>query len=285
MTLESILLQHEPVIRLGCFLGIFTLVALWEWRSPRRALRLSRRLRWSHNLALVALNTLVVRLLFPTAAVGMAALAAERGWGLLNMVTMPPGFSMVIAVIVLDLVIWTQHVMVHAIPLLWRLHRVHHADLDYDLTTGARFHPLEILLSMLIKFAAILVLGPPVAAVILFEVILNGMAMFNHGNIHLPAKLDCALRSVLVTPDMHRIHHSIEEDEANANFGFNLSIWDRLFGTYRAQPGLKQTEMVIGIRGWNEPRQVTWLSGLLAMPFVGETGGYAINRRLWNPHP
>jgi sterol desaturase/sphingolipid hydroxylase (fatty acid hydroxylase superfamily) len=281
VSLEQTLLQHEPAIRLGFFLGIFALVALWEWRAPRRALRLSRWLRWGNNLGLVALNTVVLRLLFPAAAVGVAALAAQQGWGLLNIYSLPPGLAILIAVVALDLVIWTQHVMVHAIPALWRLHRVHHADLDYDLTTGARFHPIEIVLSMLIKFATILVLGPPVAAVILFEVILNGMAMFNHGNIRLPAGVDRALRLLLVTPDMHRVHHSIEEDETNSNFGFNLSIWDRLFGTYRAAPRGPQESMPIGLRGWDDPKQVTWLPGLLAMPFHGSEGEYAINRRRW----
>ncbi len=283
MSLEQSLIQHEPAIRLGCFLGIFVLVALWELRAPRRALRLPRGLRWGNNLGLVALNTLLLRLLFPVAAVGLAALAAEEGWGLLNLYTLPSGLAIFIAVVALDLIIWTQHRMVHAIPVLWRLHRVHHADLDYDLTTGARFHPLEILLSLLIKLASILVLGPPVAAVILFEVILSGMAMFNHGNLQLPDWLDRALRLLLVTPDMHRVHHSVEEDEANSNFGFNLSLWDRLFGTYRAQPRAGQVGMAIGIRGWSDPKWVSWLPGLLALPFLGGTGSYPLDRRPWAP--
>lgn len=283
MSLEQTLLQHEPAIRLVSFFGIFALVAFGEWRAPRRALRVSRWLRWGNNLGLVALNTLVLRLVFPATAVGMAALAAERGWGLLNVAAVPPSLSVLIALVALDLVIWTQHVMVHAIPVLWRLHRVHHADLDYDLTTGSRFHPLEILLSLLIKLAAILVLGPPVVAVILFEVILSGMALFNHGNIRLPAGLDRVLRLILVTPDMHRVHHSIEEDEANSNFGFNLSIWDRMFGTYRAQSRAGQTEMAIGIRGWNDPKWVTWLPGLLLLPFRDEAGSYPLSTRRWVP--
>lgn len=281
MSLEQTILQHEPSLRLGFFLGVFALVALWEWRAPRRALRLSKWLRWGNNLGLVVLNTVVLRLLFPAAAVGVAALAAQKGWGLLNIYPLPSWLAIPVAVVALDMVIWTQHVMVHAIPVLWRLHRVHHADLDYDLTTGARFHPIEIVLSMLIKFATILALGPPVAAVILFEVILNGMAMFNHGNIRLPDALDRVVRLLLVTPDMHRVHHSIEEDEANSNFGFNLSIWDRLFGTYRAQARAGQETMVIGVRGWDDPKAVAWLPGLLAMPFRGEEGEYALNQRRW----
>jgi len=193
----------------------------------------------------------------------------------------PLGWAILITVVAMDLVIYLQHVMVHAVPLLWRLHRVHHADLDYDLTTGARFHPLEIILSMLIKFATILLLGPPLAGVILFEVILNGMAMFNHGNIRLPLALDRVLRRLLVTPDMHRVHHSVEDDEANSNFGFSLSIWDRLFGTYRDQPRAGHEGMTIGIHKYRDPRLVDRLPGMLALPFIGPVSGYAINRREW----
>jgi len=184
-----------------------------------------------------------------------------------------------LAVIALDFVIWLQHVMVHAVPLFWRLHRVHHADPDYDVTTGARFHPLEIVLSMLIKFATIVVLGPPVVAVVIFEVLLNATAMFNHGNIGLPATLDRVLRRVLVTPDMHRVHHSIQDDETNSNFGFNLPWWDRLFGTYRDQPRAGQLGMVIGIRDHADPREVARLDGMLLLPFRGKIKDYAINRR------
>jgi sterol desaturase/sphingolipid hydroxylase (fatty acid hydroxylase superfamily) len=266
-------------IRLGCFVGILALVALWELLAPRRALSVPKAVRWTNNLGLVALNTLLSRLLFPAAAVGMAVFAAQHGWGLLNYVQTPLWLATPLSVVALDLAIWLQHVMVHAVPALWRLHRVHHADLDYDLTTGARFHPIEIILSTLIKFATIAVLGPPVLAVIVFEVILNGMALFNHANARLPASLDRKLRWLLVTPDMHRVHHSIEEDEANSNFGFNLSCWDRLFGTYRSQPRLGHQNMTIGIRGIRRPRQVSRLPGMLMIPFRGEVGGYAINRR------
>jgi sterol desaturase/sphingolipid hydroxylase (fatty acid hydroxylase superfamily) len=191
-------------------------------------------------------------------------------------------WAIVIAIVILDMAIYLQHVMVHAVPLLWRLHRVHHADLDYDVTTGARFHPIEIVLSMLIKFAVILLLGPPVVAVILFEVILNGMAMFNHGNIRLPLPLDRVLRMLLVTPDMHRVHHSVEDDEANSNFGFNLSIWDRLFGTYIAQPRAGHEGMTIGIHKYRDMKWCGWLPGMLSMPFVGRISSYAINRRNWD---
>jgi len=257
-------------------------VALWELAAPRRVLAVSKAVRWANNLGLVIFNTVLLRLLFPAAAVGMAAFTSEQGWGLLNHFQVPLQLSIPIAVISMDFAIWLQHVMVHAVPVLWRLHRVHHADLDYDLTTGARFHPIEIVLSMLIKFATIVVLGPPVLAVLIFEVILNGMAVFNHGNVRLPKTLDSLLRWVVVTPDMHRVHHSVEDDEANSNFGFNLSFWDRLFGTYRDQPRGGHEGMNIGIHRYRDPKQVDRLPGMLMLPFIGETGGYVINRRNWS---
>ena len=284
MNFEQIVLGHEPIVRLGFFVGIFALVGLWELLSPRRALTLPRTLRWRSNLGLVALNTVLLRLLFPAAAVGVAGFCATKGWGLFHHFAVPFWLAVPLAVVAMDFVIWLQHVMVHAVPLLWRLHQVHHADLDYDLTTGARFHPIEMVLSMLIKFATITVLGPPVVAVVVFEAMLNATAMFNHGNIRLPAKLDGLLRWVLVTPDMHRIHHSVEEDECNANFGFSLTWWDRLFGTYRAQARAPQTSMSLGIHGHTDPREVAHLGRMLLMPFKAEAGGYAINRRHFEHH-
>ena len=282
MDLEQFVLAHEPAIRLGFFVGVFVIVALWELAAPRRALTVSKALRWGSNLGLVALNTVVLRLMFPLAAVGVAAFGAANGWGLLNHFEVPFWLAVPVAVIAMDFVIWLQHVMVHAVPALWRLHQVHHADLDYDLTTGARFHPIEIALSMLIKFAAITVLGPPVLAVVIFEVLLNATAMFNHGNIRLPAGVDRVLRWFVVTPDMHRVHHSVEDDETNSNFGFNLPWWDRLFGTYRAQPRAGHDAIVIGIHGHTDPREVARLDGMLLMPFKGKVEGYAINRRHWS---
>ena len=228
MTFNEWALAHEPTVRLGAFFGMFALMAMWEAIAPRRARLLPRRVRWLHHLALVVLNSLILRLLFPLAAVGFALLAAERGWGLLNAFEVPFWWAFVLSVIALDFAIYLQHVMFHAVPLLWRLHRVHHADADIDVTTGARFHPLEILLSMLIKFAAIAVLGAPAAAVLVFEVLLNATAMFNHANLRLREPVDRLLRWMLVTPEMHRIHHSMEAVEANSNFGFNLPWWDRL---------------------------------------------------------
>ncbi len=282
MNFEPYVLLHEPVIRLGFFLVTFALVALWEVFAPRRALTVSRAVRWASNLGLVVLNTVLLRLMFPLAAVGMAAFCAANGWGLLNHFQVPFVVALPVAVITMDFVIWLQHVMLHAVPVLWRLHQVHHADPDYDLTTGARFHPIEIALSMLIKFGSITVLGPPVMAVVVFEVLLNATAIFNHGNIRLPAALDRVLRWFVVTPDMHRVHHSVEDDETNSNFGFNLPWWDRLFGTYRAQPRAGHDGMTIGIHGHSDPREVARLPGMLLMPFRGTVDGYAINLRRWS---
>ncbi len=276
MTFNEWALAHEPAVRLGAFFGVFALMAAWEALSPRRARLLPRRVRWLHNLALVVLNSLILRLLFPLAAVGFALLAAARGWGLLNAFAVPFWWAFALALIALDFAIYLQHVMFHAVPLLWRLHRVHHADADFDVSTGARFHPIEILLSMLIKFAAIAVLGAPAGAVLVFEVLLNATAMFNHANLRLPEPVDRRLRRMLVTPEMHRIHHSMERDEANSNFGFNLPWWDRLCGTYRARARLPQESMAIGVKGLTGSDAAVKLTGMLALPFAGAGGGYAI---------
>ncbi|MEN8132319.1 MAG: sterol desaturase family protein [Pseudomonadota bacterium] len=274
-------MNNEPAIRLVFFFGVFGLITLWEIFTPRRPLTVPKTQRWANNLGLVLLNTLLLRLLFPAAAVGMAAFATQQSWGLFNYVDVPYGLALVASVVTLDFVIYLQHVMVHAVPLLWRLHRVHHADLDYDVTTGARFHPLEIILSMLIKIATIALLGPPVIAVVIFEVLLNAVAMFNHGNVRIPRPIDRALRWLVVTPDMHRVHHSVEDDEANSNFGFNLPWWDRLCGTYRDQPRGGHEGMTIGIHNYRDPNEVDRLPGMLALPFRGRITGYTINRREW----
>jgi len=282
MNLDDWILQHEATLRLSAFLGVFVLVAIAEVISPRRTLMLSRTWRWASNLGIVVLNTIILRLLFPTAAMGIALFVHQQGWGFFNYYAVPLWLAVIVSVIFMDMIIYLQHVMVHAVPTLWRLHRVHHADLDYDLTTGARFHPLEIILSMLIKLATVVVLGPPVVAVVIFEVILNVMAMFNHGNLKLPARLDHFLRWIVVTPDMHRVHHSIEPNETNSNYGFNLPWWDRLFGTYIAQPRAGHEDMIIGPDKFRDPQQSARLPGMLMIPFVGDVGQYPINRRSWN---
>jgi len=282
MGINEFVMANEKVIRMGFFLGILVVMALWELLAPRRALTVSKTVRWVNNLGLVFFNSFLLRLIFPAAAVGMAAFASSQGWGIFNYYETPFWLAAVVSVIAMDFIIYLQHVMVHAVPALWRLHRMHHADLDFDVTTGARFHPIEIILSMLIKFATIVVLGPPVVAVVIFEVLLNATAMFNHGNVRLPLGLDKVLRWIVVTPDMHRVHHSVEDDEANSNFGFNLPWWDRLFGTYRDQPRGGHENMKIGIRKYREPKEVSWFPGMLLLPFKGKISDYAINRRQWS---
>ena len=285
MTFNEFILTNEIPIRLGFFFGVFAVMAIWELIAPRRALTVSKLLRWVNNLGLVFFNSLILRLLFPAAAVGVAAFAQSHGWGLLNYYHLHWALAILIAVVAMDFIIYLQHVMVHAVPLLWRFHRVHHADLDYDLTTGARFHTIEIILSMLIKFATIIVLGAPVVAVVIFEVILNALAMFNHANVKLPDALDKLLRWLIVTPDMHRVHHSVEDDETNSNFGFNLTWWDRLFGTYREQPRGGQTGFTIGIHNYRDVKQTNWITGMLMLPFKGRVSEYAINTRRWQSKP
>ncbi len=271
------IMSHEPVVRLGFFFGVFLVMVLWELVTPRRELRAAKGARWFANIGIVVVDTIIVRILFPTAAVGMALFATERGWGLLNNLTLPPAFSILVAVLVLDLVIYLQHVMFHAVPALWRLHMVHHADVDFDCTTGLRFHPLEIVLSMVIKLAAVAVLGPPAVAVIIFEVVLNATAIFNHGNVRLPAAVDRVLRWIVVTPDMHRVHHSVKPLETNSNFGFNLPWWDRLLGTYRNQPEGGHEAMTIGLDQFQERTRQS-LPWLLGLPFFAGVGGEMMGR-------
>jgi sterol desaturase/sphingolipid hydroxylase (fatty acid hydroxylase superfamily) len=279
MGINAFITENVVQIRLGFFFAVFIIMAIWELLAPRRQLIVPKLMRWSNNITLVFFNTLILRVLFPAAAVGMAIFAQQQGWGLFNYYSLALPLKIVASVIILDGIIYLQHVMVHAVPLLWRIHRVHHADPDFDVTTGARFHPLEIILSMLIKFAVIILLGPPVLAVIIFEILLNATAMFNHSNVRLNTTLDKYLRLLVVTPDMHRVHHSVEEDETNSNFGFNLPWWDRLFGTYRDQPRKGHQHMTIGIHDFNRPRQVTWLHSMLILPFIGKISEYVINRR------
>jgi len=270
---------HEAMIRLGCFLTVVTAMALWERIAPRRSLALPRSTRWFSNLGLMVLGSVAARLLVPVAATGVALFAARQGSGLFNQIAAPAWVALVVSVVALDAAIYLQHLMFHAVPLLWRLHLVHHADVDVDTSTGVRFHPIEIVVSLLIKCAVILLLGTPVAAVILFEVLLNATALFNHGNVRLPRALDRRLRWLVVTPDMHRVHHSVHSDETNSNFGFNLPWWDRLCGTYREQPRDGHSGMIIGLHEPRDPRLVARLSGVLRLPFLRTGAGYAINQR------
>src|SRR4051812_16530503 len=223
------MLYAEPLIRLSLFAGVFALLAVWEVLAPRRSQAIGRAWRWPNNLGVVVVDTLVLRVLFPTAAVGFALVCEHHGWGALNNVSLPFWTKCLVAVVALDLVLYAQHVAFHAVPALWRLHRMHHADLEFDVTTGVRFHPVEIVLSMMITLGVVLALGAPALAVLIFEVLLNATSMFNHGNVRLPQPIDGFLRKIVVTPEMHRVHHSIEPAKTNSNFGFNLPWWDRLF--------------------------------------------------------
>lgn len=257
---------NEPAVRLGFFLTVLVGVAVWETIAPRRDRSLSRWIRWPNNFALMAFNTAFLRLLVPLAAVGLAIEMEVSGWGLFNNIPLPTWAKIVLSLLILDLVIYVQHVVFHAVPALWRLHRVHHTDQDLDVTSGARFHPLEILISMIIKLVAIVALGPPAIAVLAFEVVLNATAMFNHGNIRLPYGMDRLLRFFMVTPDMHRVHHSVIPEETNSNYGFNIPWWDRLFGTYRQQPSEGHLGMTIGIETFRTSRD-QWLDAMLIQPF------------------
>lgn len=278
------ILAHEPLIRLLAFLGVFLIIAASEAASPRRRRHVPRLLRWSNNLALVALDTAVLRIAFPILAVGAAMVATDQGWGILNMIGLPDWIAILAAVLVLDLAVYGQHVLFHDVPWFWRLHRMHHADLDFDVTTALRFHPLEIMLSMLIKLGVVVLIGAPAVAVVIFEVLLNATAMFNHANLRLPARLDRPLRLVLVTPDMHRVHHSVRREETNSNYGFNLSVWDRLFGTYRAQPKDGHEGMTIGIEQFRTCRDL-WLDRMLVQPFRGPASAPALNPRVPKKEP
>ncbi len=235
----------------------------------RRRLEIPRLFRWSNNLGIVVIDTILVRMTFPVAAVGLAMLWDQRGWGLLNLFPLPGWLAVILAILILDFAIYLQHVLFHAVPALWRLHRMHHADLDFDVTTGLRFHPIEILLSMAIKLGIVAILGPPAVAVLIFEILLNATSMFNHSNIRLPLGADRLLRRVVVTPDMHRIHHSVIPSETNSNFGFSLSWWDRLLGTYRADPAGGHEHMAIGIDQFRSRKDLR-IDQMLLQPFRQE---------------
>ncbi|MDQ6970557.1 MAG: sterol desaturase family protein [Mariprofundus sp.] len=275
--------MDDATLRLIIFLTVLLLMAWLEWIAPRRVLRFGYK-RWPANLGIVVLDALMVRIVLPAGAVGAALWAQELNFGLFHWLAgfdglnLPGALIVFIAVVLLDLAIYAQHVLFHALPILWRLHLVHHADRDIDVTTGLRFHPIEILLSMIIKITLVMLLGAPVLAVIIFEVVLNAMAMFNHANVALPLKLDGWLRWLLITPDVHRIHHSIHRHETNSNYGFNLSVWDRLFGTYRAQPQDGHDDMVIGLQHLqDEPTHK--LAFMLRLPFGSHIGQYPILKR------
>jgi sterol desaturase/sphingolipid hydroxylase (fatty acid hydroxylase superfamily) len=256
----------EIAVRVSAYAVVFAAMALWEWWAPRRKLTAGRNARWPGNLGILALDIVAVRLLVPTTAVGVALVAAENGWGLFPQLGLPYWAAVVVGVIVLDLAIYLQHVIFHYVPPLWRLHRVHHADVDIDVTTGLRFHPIEILLSLGIKIGVVAALGVPAFAVLVFEVLLNATSMFNHSNVKLPPRLDRIARWIVVTPQMHQVHHSVVRAETDSNFGFNLPWWDRLFGTYRAEPAAGEHGMTIGLPIFRDKTELR-IVRLLTQPF------------------
>ena len=262
-------MNTEIIIRLSCFITIFCILALWEHLHPRRSQTFPKKLRWFNNLTIALLDTVIVRLLIPIVPVSTAILAQEQGWGLLNQVLLPPPVEAVLAVIALDCTIYLQHLLFHITPFLWPFHLVHHVDLDLDVTSGVRFHPVEIIVSMGIKLTAVIVLGASPLSVLVFEILLNATSMFNHSNIFIPLGLDRIIRLLIVTPDMHRVHHSVIIKETNSNYGFTLSWWDRIFGTYRDQPAKGHQDMLIGNARFLDGRKqkVTWL---LLLPFLKE---------------
>ncbi len=265
--MQELVLQYEIHIRLSAFFGVLFIIGLWEIRFPRKKLTASKTVRWFGNLGITFINGLALRVSLPIMAVGMAVYCRENSWGLLNVFKVNDGLAIVIAVMLMDFIIYFQHVLFHSVPTLWRLHRMHHTDLDLDVSSGSRFHPIEICLSMLIKLSAIAVIGPLPAAVVVFEVFLNVTAMFNHGNIFIPLGLDRIIRWILVTPDMHRVHHSLIRKETNSNYGFGLSWWDRIMGTYTQAPEAGHSNMTIGIEIFRDPKFLK-LHWLLIQPFL-----------------
>jgi sterol desaturase/sphingolipid hydroxylase (fatty acid hydroxylase superfamily) len=266
--MDSWVLQNESTVRVIAFVGVFIAIAIWEWQSPKRKRLKSLTIRWVNNLSLLVMNTLLIRLFFPMAAVGIALIINEQKIGLFNLIDIHPIATVTLSVMLLDGAIYWQHRLMHKIPLLWRMHRVHHADPEFDVTTGLRFHPFEIAISMIYKTLIIALLGAPVLAVLIFELLLNAGSLFNHGNINLTAKIDTALRRFIVTPDMHRIHHSTDAIESNRNFGFALSWWDHLFGSYQSTPNVAHEQMPIGLDEYRDPKHAVFLTGVLSIPFI-----------------
>lgn len=279
MQMPDLILTQEPVIRLTAFLGILIAMMVWEIAAPRRRKEIPRVIRWTNNLGLVVIDTVILRLTFPILAVGLAGLAETKEWGLFNIIDASRWVAVILSFLVLDLVIYLQHVVFHAVPGLWRIHRMHHSDQEFDATTGLRFHPIEILLSTLIKLTVVMAIGAPALAVLIFEVVLNAASIFNHSNVALPSRVDSILRLFLVTPDMHRVHHSTIPYETNSNYGFSVPWWDRLLGTYVAQPKLGHEGMEIGVNQFRTRRDL-WLDRMLLQPIQDPASRHAVTQPL-----
>jgi len=265
--LQDWIIEHSDIFRMSAFLTLLALFAVTEWLFPRRKSYGYKPRRWFSNLSIVAINVGLLRLVFPLLAVEVSFITVEKGWGLFQLVGWPGWLNFGCSILILDVAIYMQHVMFHAVPTLWRIHKVHHTDLDFDVTTGVRFHPIEIIISMGIKIMTVIAFGISPIAIIIFEVLLNGSSMFTHTNIKLPLGLDRVVRWLIVTPDMHRIHHSTEMRERNSNYGFNLSLWDRLFGTYRQNPQVDHPDMELGTPAFRNPKylKINWL---FLIPFL-----------------
>ncbi|MBP7737323.1 MAG: sterol desaturase family protein [Spirochaetes bacterium] len=276
--LLSLFQFSEAAVRMTVWIIIFAVMAVWEIAAPRRTLAAAKANRWFSNLVIAFINVVLVRIIFPVVPVALAALAGAKGWGLLNRFEAPAWIEFIIAIALLDLATYLLHVVYHVLPPLWRLHLVHHADLDTDVTTGLRYHPVEIVLSLLVRLSVVSVIGPDPAAVAVYEIVLGGMVMFDHGNVRIPAGIDAVLRHIAVTPDMHRVHHSAAVAETNSNFGFVLSWWDRLLGTYRVEPAAGHEAMTIGLGRYRDAAGLS-LPKLIILPVTADTGGYDINRR------
>lgn len=276
MPFDSFILAHESALRLGFFLSALALLAMWELLAPRRAFESSKAARWTNHIALAGLNMFFVRVLLPMAGVGLAAFTAERGAGLLNMLPMPYVLAVVISLLALDLAVYVVHLAFHTSPVLWRMHRVHHADTGFDVTTAVRFHPIQAVLGTLIKLGVILSLGTPVLAVLLFETAFHALLLFNHANVRIRPRVERVLRWLVVTPDMHRVHHSVHMNETNSNYGFALPWWDRLFGTYHPAPLDGHERMLVGIESFRSGRDLR-IDRMLLNPFLGQS--YSLRRR------
>lgn len=269
---ELVLVKHESMMRFGVFFGILVLIRVWETLAPCRRPAAPQVMRWFSNVGLLVVGTAMLRAIFPLAAVGVATIAQAQQWGLFYLITLAPWQTIVLSIIFLDFATYLQHILFHTLPILWRFHKIHHADLDFDVTTGLRFHPIEILLSMVGKATIVVLLGAPAVAVLMFELILNATSMFNHGNVRLPANLEPVLRLGIVTPDMHRIHHSSLVAETNSNFGFNIPWWDHLFGTYRASPAIGHQEMPLGLAEYENDLRMAQLPWMLLCPLFQKPG-------------
>ena len=265
--MSTFIIDHQLTIRLSSFFGILLFMAIWEMIAPRRVLRAPKTFRWMSNLLLTTLNSIIARFLFPLSAAALAVIGEERGWGIMGYFRVSSFTAGLFSIVLLDLAIYFQHLLFHKVRILWYIHGMHHTDLDIDVTTGARFHPIEILLSFLIKVGVILFIGTPAWSFLIFEIILNATSMFNHSNIFINVKIDRVLRFILVTPDMHRVHHSVIIREHDSNFSFSFSWWDRLFGTYLSQPKEGHDNMVIGLANFRDPKGLS-LPRLIALPFT-----------------